>query len=138
MRLALAFIIGFFVFSSALSAQVVKRGKYDSYVIQLNTEKPVVVSLETQFETLDACNSYQLDGYMREVQLAPDVVWSVEQSFMADFEILTTELGCDPLDNPRQIVLKTKAFEIKPVQKRIHAKILVPESLKLKVEIEAE
>lgn len=49
-----------------------------------------------------------------------------------------TQLGCDPLDEPRKIPLKTEAYEIQPVNNWIYAQVLVPESMKLKVELKTE
>lgn len=113
---------------------VEKQSKFDSYFIVEDDVKSVTVKLTHSFQTEDSCNHFGFMGGFREVRPIEGSE-SIVQDFVADFDVMQTQIGCPPSPEKRTIQLETKTFEIKPVLGKVYANILVPEKFQIQIEL---
>lgn len=126
------FLFALAAFPLFVFANVEKVGRFDVYQINIASETPVTVQFTTVVETKDSCNDFGLAGTLRLVEL-PVGTQSLQQDFVADFNIISTEKGCPPSNTIRKIPLESDEFEIKPILGTIYARFFVPENMVVEI-----
>ncbi len=81
------------------------------YIFSANETYPMTVSITDTFLTYDGCNTFGLDGPFRST-MPSDYEYPPVQFVIADLYVIQTELGCDPLEKPREVTVVSEAFII--------------------------
>lgn len=119
-------------FHAPASAEVRKGIKFDQYEVNENNKSHVDVKITHTFETTDACNEFGLQGSFRPVEMGRGES-ALGQDYVADFILIQTMIGCDPLPEPRTISVESDPLRLEAVNGVIRSRVLVPEKMKLEL-----
>jgi hypothetical protein len=100
---------------------------FESYLIVEAGVSEVQVTLSIDYTTRDSCNRFSLSG-----DLAAVKSFSAYETFIADFGIMGTEIGCPPSTVSRTIPLKSQSFSFKPNRNgEILVRLIVPQGYRV-------
>lgn len=114
---------------TATAGAEIRKGKtYDSYVIEMRTASAVELSFKTIVSTTDSCNHFGLSGALRKVEV-PEGGWNLFQDYVADFDVISTQIGCPPSDRVRRIPLESPKTLLEPAHGGVFVRVLVPSDM---------
>jgi hypothetical protein len=106
--------------------------KYQEFLLDKKTSKPMKIKVQKTFDTTDSCNAFSAGGHFQAVQW-PKEVSTLEQIFLANFTIMSTLMACEA-GGTRRLTVESKPFEIEPINGYIRIRVLVPEGFELLLE----